>query len=157
MDSFYDHGRFSQEIFFDELQIGQRFPPFCYRLSKAHIDFYLQSVEDSPEGGASAQPFVAAERSGRADVATSLAAFNYGFFYSAMGRRPPTGYINSAVEFDFLHKVPVNSELTMLVSVDQKFVKRERKYVVFRLEVHGAHEEREELLAAARVDCIFPR
>lgn len=144
MTVFYDHERFSKEVFFDELEEGQSYPPFSYRLTKDHIELYLRSVEEG----------TSPDRDDFAKLATSLAAVNYGFFYSAISRRPPTGYINAAVEFEFLKSVPLDRDLTMLVRVEQKFIKRERKYIIYGLYVSdGAGQS----LVRAKVDCIFPK
>lgn len=151
MTGFYDYEKFREEICYEELEVGQYFPAFRYRLASEHVELYMRSVEETSAiySGSAACGLGVDE-----GLAPSLAALNYGFFYSAMGRRPPTGYINSAVEFEFMRLIPADADLKMIVSVNQKYVKRGRKYIVFKLDVHN---ERNELLATAKVDCIFPK
>lgn len=144
MSGLYDHALFSQEISYEELEPGQTFPPFSYVITPEHLEAYLKSVEEpgfNVEGVEDA-------------IVPTLVALNYGFFYSAMRRRPPTGYINSAVEFSFRKLVRVGAKLTMLVRVGEKFIKRDRKYVIFVLDVRDSFDD---LLASAKVDCIFPK
>lgn len=138
-NNYYDTRSFSDPIGFDDLEEGQRFPPFSYRVTKDHARFYMESVGEQSEE--------------MLEYIPSLAAFSYGFFYSAMKKRPPTGYINSAVDLQFLQKVPADAPLTMEVTVDKKFQKRERKFIVFRLDVRLADGS---MAGTALVDCIFP-
>ncbi len=70
-----------------------------------------------------------------------------------MRRRPPTGYLNTSVRFEFLAPLRAGAELTLNLSVEDKFVKRQRKYIVLKAVVDNAHGE---MVACARVDCIFP-
>ncbi len=71
----------------------------------------------------------------------------------AMKRRPPTGYLNTSVAFEFLAPLRVGAELALKLSVEDKFIKRERKYIILKAVVEDA---RSQVVARARVDCIFP-
>jgi len=73
--------------------------------------------------------------------------------YEAMGRRPPTGFLNTRTCFEFLGPVRVGSTLTLRVSVEDKRVKRERKYIVLRA---VASDDTGRTVAAAQIECIFP-
>ncbi len=135
----YDYASFSRPIGFDELEAGCEFPAFEYRITEDHARSYLKSVDEKSEAMLAAIP--------------SLCAFSYGFFYSAMKARPPTGYINAAVDLRFLRKIALWEPLRMVVKVQEKFEKRGRKHVVFRLDVHV---EDGATAGTALVDCIFP-
>lgn len=151
MSALYNHKLFQQEVFFDELEVGQTFPAFHYLLTPEHIDAYLRSVDEP-------SPIIPDENAARgADldgvVVPSLVALNYGFVYSAMGRRPPTGFLNSSVRFEFISPVPAVAELIMNVSVAAKEVKRDRKYVVLKADVRNLAGAP---LCSANISCVFP-
>jgi acyl dehydratase len=150
-DAIFDTASYQQEIFFDDLEKGQAFPPYRYRLEPEYIQAYLAALgEDNPvfrdERAARAAGFEGA-------IVPPPAVLSYGFIYSAMRRRPPTGYLNTSVSFEFLEPSRVGAELTMHLSVEDKFVKRERKCIILKAIVC---DSRGEAVASARVDCIFP-
>lgn len=147
----FDTTLYQQEIFFDDLEKGQSFPPYRYRLDPEYVQAYLKAVgEEHPvfrdEAAARAAGFESV-------IVPPPAVLSYGFIYSAMRRRPPTGYLNTSVSFEFLAPVRSGAELTMHLSVDDKFIKRERKYIILKALVDDANGQ---AVACARVDCIFP-
>lgn len=147
----FDTALYQREIFFDDLEKGQTFPPYRYRLEPGYIQAYMNAVgEDHPvfrvEGAARAAGFESV-------IAPPPAVLSYGFIYSAMRRRPPTGYLNTSVAFEFLAPVRVGAELTLNLSVEDKFIKRDRKYIILKAAVDDANGQE---VACARVDCIFP-
>lgn len=147
----FDTEIYQQEIFFDELEKGQAFPPYRYRLEPEYVQAYLRAVaEDNPvfldENAARAAGFEGV-------IVPPPAILSYGFIYSAMKRRPPTGYLNTSVRFEYLAPLRAGAELTLNLSVEDKFIKRERKYIVLKAVVEDV---RGGVVACAHVDCIFP-
>ena len=147
----FDTTVYQQEIFFDDLEKGQRFPPYRYRLEPEYVQAYMTAVgENHPVFW---NEHAAREAGFDGVIAPPPAVLSYGFIYSAMRRRPPTGYLNTSVSFEFLAPVRVGAELTLNLSVEDKFIKRERKYIILKAVVDGADGQ---AVACARVDCIFP-
>jgi acyl dehydratase len=147
----FDTTLYQREIFFDDLEKGQTFPPYRYRLEPAYVQAYLKAVgEDHPafreERAAHAAGFEGV-------IVPPPAVLSYGFIYSAMKRRPPTGYLNTAVSFEFLAPVRAGAELTLNLNVEDKFIKRERKFIILKAVVD---DETGHAVACARIDCIFP-
>lgn len=147
----FDSALYQQEIFFNDLEKGQAFPPYRYRLEHEYVQAYLQAVGET-------NPVFRDERAAREAGFESVivpppAVLSYGFIYLAMRRRPPTGYLNTSVSFEFLAPLRVGAELTLNLSVEDKFMKRERKYIILKAVVDDVHGE---VVARARVDCIFP-
>lgn len=147
----FDTALYQREIFFDDLEKGQTFPPYRYRLEPEYVQAYLQAVgEDNP---VFRNEHAAREAGFEGIIVPPPAILSYGFIYSAMRRRPPTGYLNTSVRFEFLAPLCVGAELTLNLSVEDKFIKREKKYIVLKAVVDDV---RGEVVACARVDCIFP-
>jgi len=147
----FDTTLYQREIFFDDLEKGQTFPPYRYRLEPAYVHAYMKAVgEDHP----AFRDENAACRAGfEGVIAPPIAVLSYGFIYSAMRRRPPTGYLNTSVSVEFLAPVRAGAELTLNLNVEDKFIKRERKCIILKAVVDAANGR---LVARARVDCIFP-
>jgi hypothetical protein len=152
MSALYDHSVFQREVFYDQLEVGQSFPTFRYRLTREHIASYLSSVDEPEEVEGKANYLGGSDRADSLVVPT-LVALNYGFVYSAMQCRPPTGFLNSATSFEFVSPVLVDADLVMHVSVASKEVKRGRKYVVLRADVSNVEGERK---CSASISCVFP-
>lgn len=146
MTMLYDTECFQKEIFYEDLAVGQEFPSYRYRVSGAHVDAYLAAAEQGLQEEAK-------DRMRSHRLLPSLVALNFGFVYSAMRHRPPTGFLNSAVEIDLLEPAPVDADLVMTVCVDDKQIKRDRKRVVFKAAVE---DERGRLLSVIRIACVFP-
>jgi acyl dehydratase len=147
----FDTAQYQQEIFFDDLEKGQTFPPYRYRLEPEYVQAYMKAVGED-------HPAFREERAARVAgfegvIVPPPAVLSYGFIYSAMRRRPPTGYLNTSVSFKFLAPVRAGAELTLNLSVEDKFIKRERKFIILKAVVDGADGQ---VVARARVDCIFP-
>jgi 3-hydroxybutyryl-CoA dehydratase len=147
----FDSALYQQEIFFNDLEKGQTFPPYRYRLEHEYVQAYLQAVGE-------ANPVFRDERAAReagfeGAIVPPPAVLSYGYIYSAMRRRPPTGYLNTSVRFEFLSPLQVGAELTLNLSVEDKFTKRERKYIILKAMVEGAEGK---VVACAHIDCIFP-
>lgn len=148
---YFDDGRYQQEIFYDDLEKGRTFPPYRYRLEPEYVQAYLQAVgEDNP---VFRDEQAAREAGFESVIVPPFAIVSYGSIYLAMGRRPPTGYLNTSISFEFLAPLQVGAEVTMNLSVEDKFIKRERKFIILKAVVDDAHGA---AVARARVDCIFP-
>lgn len=148
----YDKTKFQREIFFDELSVGQTFPPLQYRFGSEDVATWLRSVDDDTpafrdDGAARTAGFEGA-------LVPSLAAMSYGFIYQSMGRRPPTGNLNTRASFEFLAPIRHGTSLTMNLSVEDKFVKRERNYVVFKGVVR---DDGGQDVAIVRAELTFPK
>lgn len=147
----YDRNLYRKEVFFDELTTGQTFSPLRYRFETEDVETYLRAVGDT--AAAFRDNRAAREAGFDGALVPPLATLNYGFIYQAMGRRPPTGFLNTATSFEFHAPAVHGEELTLAVSVEDKFVKRDRKYVILRAVVTN---DRGQLVSSARVECIFP-
>jgi len=148
--SLYDRSAYTEEIFFDEVEVGKTFPPFRYRIGRDDIAEYLESVDDStPEflddASAKAAGFDGA-------IVPPFAILNYGFIYQAMRRRPPTGNLNTSCEFSFMATVRHDDELTLNLRIADKYEKRGRNYVRFEADVDSEGTP----VAKAVIDLMFP-
>lgn len=127
---FFDRSLYEREIFFDGIVVGHAFPPYKYQLGRELLDAYMESVDESHPAFRSEN---AARRLGFEHVPVPpLAVLIYGFAYTAMGRRLATGNLNSAIDFEFHSPVRPDATLTMNLTVDDKYIKREKKYVVLK-------------------------
>ena len=135
MSTFFDYSLFEREITFAEIEVGQKFPPFNFRLTPEHLDVYRRSVDETESA-----------------AVPSLAAFNFGFLYSAMGRRLPKHFLNSGLGYEFFQPIEPGTALVMTVSVASKEIKRERKHAVLRVDVH---DEAGAALCSANIAGIY--
>lgn len=146
MADLYRPELFRDELPFEEAEVGREFKPFAYAVTPDHIEAYADGIRSGVESAAVADAV--------ADpLFPSLVALNFGFIYSAMGCRPPTGFLNTSLDVELSAPIEVGAPLTMTVSVDDRQIKRERKFVTLKAVVAdraGAS------VASARVGCIFP-
>ncbi len=146
MADLYKPELYREELPFEDAKVGLKFPAFSYAVTKGHMDAYVEGVTGGLDGerveAALADPLL-----------PSLVALNFGFVYSAMGCRPPTGFLNSSVQIEIDDTVEVGAPLSMTVSVVDRQIKRERKYVTLHAVVTKADGA---AVCSARIGCIFP-
>lgn len=142
----YQPELFREELPFEDAEIGRAFPPFAYAVTPGHVEAYVEGIRSGVDGAAVADAV--------ADpLFPSLVALNFGFIYSAMGCRPPTGFLNTSLDVDLIAPIEIGAPLTMTVSVEDRQIKRERKFVTLKAMVA---DQTGASVAATRVGCIFP-
>lgn len=145
MNDLYDASQLKNDIGFDDLSKGLVYPPYKYRVTKAHLDAYLAAVSED------GVPVPADLREHR--LLPTLVSTNYGFVYAAMRGKLPQGFLNASVSLDLIAPAPVADELSMTVTIEDKQVKRDRKHVMLHAAVRDG-KGRE--LAVARIGCVLP-
>lgn len=148
--SLYDRGAYTEEVFFDEVEVGKTFPSLRYRIGRDDIAEYLESVDDDTPAFLDDAPARAVGFEGA--IVPPFAILNYGFVYQAMRRRPPTGNLNTSCEFSFLVPVHHGDELTLNLRIADKYEKRGRNYVRFEAIVNSEGTP----VAKAIIDLMFP-
>lgn len=146
MDQFYEYERYQNEIAYDDFSLGQVFPAFRYQVTLAHVEAYYAAVKDGVRG-----EIIPDAR--KHPLFPSLVSLSYGFVYSAIGGRLPQGFLNSTVDLNLMSPASVGRDLRMIVTVEDKQIKRERKHLMLSASVADASGLP---IAAARIGCVIP-
>jgi len=117
-------------ISFEELEVGQQFKPHEFTMTKETIYKYAKAVSDQ-------NPLYCEEESGKSSIyesiiapPTSAAIYIISAFQSE-GKIPPGAAVHARQKFEFIKPVFPGDQLVTNVTVKNKFVKMERKYLFF--------------------------
>jgi len=117
-------------INFEELEVGQQFKPYKFTMTKETICKYAEAVSDQ-------NPLYCEEESGKSSFygsiiapPTSAAIYIISAFQSEV-KIPPGAAVHARQKFEFIRPVFPGDQLVTNVTVKNKFVKMERKYVFF--------------------------
>lgn len=126
-------------IYYDDLDVGHEFKPCEYTMTEETIRKYAEAIADqnplyndqeaakkSPYGNIIAPP-------------TSAAIYSISA-YKTEGKTPPGG-IHARQKFEFVKPVFPGDRLKVTARVKDKFIKKERKYVI--LDVTTANQKGE--------------
>jgi 3-hydroxybutyryl-CoA dehydratase len=111
----------------DELEVGQHFEPFDYELEPETIRQYVMAVQEQTEIYSDPE---SARSLGLRDVAappTMAAVYTIRAFRQVPA---PPGGIHAKQQFHFYQPALAGDWLTTLVEIIDKYIKREKKYVV---------------------------
>ncbi|HAU31691.1 MAG TPA: hypothetical protein DCW46_05390 [Desulfotomaculum sp.] len=119
-------------ISFEEFEVGQKFKPHEFTMTKETIYKYAEAVFDN-------NPLYREEESGKSSFygsiiapPTSAAIYIISAFQSE-GKIPPGAAVHARQKFKFIRPVFPGDHLVTNVTVKNKFVKMERKYVFFEM------------------------
>lgn len=118
-----------KNLFFDDLEIGHEFIPYEFTMTEETIRKYIVAIKDnnplysnkeagekSPYGGIIAPP-------------TSAAIYCLPA-YKTEGVTPP-GCVHARQKFEFVKPVLPGDQLKVIARVKDKFIRKERKFVIF--------------------------
>jgi len=126
---------------FEQLAVGQEFPPTTYELSESVISKYVEAV------------------GGQQDLLTSgivppLAIGAYAMNALSQSFSVPSGSIHASQEFEFLKLVPIGTTITCGGKIAQK-VERGRLNLLV-LEINALNQDKEKVLSG-KATIVIPR
>lgn len=139
-------------LLYDDLEVGKRFKPFIYVLSQETICKYAGAVEDTnplylDENYAAKSSF-----GGTIGHPTTAAIYSLSAIMTE-GEMPPGG-IHAKHYFEFRTPPRPGDTLTTTATVADKYIRRERKYVVF--ETHTVNQKGETVVVG-KMTAIWPQ
>jgi acyl dehydratase len=139
-------------LVYDELEVGQKFKPSTYTLTKETIKKYAEAVEDC-------NPIYLDETQARDSVfkglighPTTAAIYSLNSIMTE-GEMPPGG-IHAKQSFEFHAPVRPGDSLTTTATVVEKYIKREKKYVVFETTTVNQKGEK---IVTGKMTAIWPQ
>jgi 3-hydroxybutyryl-CoA dehydratase len=129
---------------YDDVKVGDAFPPqpLAFEVSDAVVDSFLAATGDESGLYGSA---------GHGRRAPSMIASVY-LIDLLMARRSPPGGIHAKQAIRFHRSIRVGETLGVQARVVDKYVRKERPYVVSEFQVHGGDGD---LVASGRITSIW--
>lgn len=137
------------ELVYADLQLGKEFEPFYFPVDPKTVDRFLEAIE---EGG---NPIYHTEEWGydRPVAPHSLAAI-YARSSYLKNYTMPGGGILAKQEFQFFRPVFIGDQLVCRAKVVDRFLKRDRRYVV--IEINTTNQD-EQQVSLVRIEAIWPK
>ena len=146
-----------KELFYDEIQIGMGTPAFTFHMSQEIIKGYAEAVgEDNPvyfdESAAEAAGFGGI-------VAPPATVGMYSKITNLLGACtpkmiPPPGAIHARQVYEFTGAVRAGDVITTTGKFIEKYIKKERKYVV----IESIHKKQNgEQIARGEITAVWPK
>lgn len=137
---------------YDSVEIGTEFPSYVYPLSEETVRTYVEATEDP-------HPLFRDDDYARSQgylkkLAPPTTAAIYATRAHKQKRKLPPGGIHAKQMFRFLRPVYPGDTLTSSAKVVDKYIKKERKYVVIEVETKN---QRGETVVISRSTGIWPR
>jgi len=139
-------------LVYEELQVGQRFKPSTYTLTKETISKYAEAVEDYNPLYLDEEQARKSSFQGIIAHPTTAAIYSLNAIMTE-GEMPPGG-IHAKQYFEFHAPVRPGDTLTTTATVIEKYIKRERKYVVFETVTLNQKGEK---VVTGRMTAIWPQ
>ena len=141
------------ELVYADLQLGKEFEPFHFSANKETVDRFLEAID---EGSSPIYQNVSVAESWGYDrpVAPHSLAAIYARLSYLKNYTMPGGGILARQEFQFFRPIFVGDELICRAKVVDKFLKKERKYVV--IEVNTTNQD-EQPVSLVRITAIWPK
>lgn len=117
-----------KELLFDDIYVGQEFPGLEYHLNRETIQKYGEAVEDLDPIYTDQEAAVASEFGG--PVAHPTTASIYILKAYKVGVTSPPGGVHAKQKFEFISPTRPGETLQIKAKVVDKYIKRERRYVV---------------------------
>ncbi len=146
-----------EELTFDEMEIGMEFPPTTYTLTEGTVAKYIEAMEDR-------NPlYLDEEEAKRAGFEGVIAPATTACLYTKPTnilsglkprKRPASGSIHAAQRYEFLGVVKPGEVITSKSKVVDKYVKKERNYVV--IETHCFNKKGEKV-AVGEITTIWAK
>jgi 3-hydroxybutyryl-CoA dehydratase len=139
-------------LIYDSVEIGTEFPPYEYRITDVTVKRYAEAVQDH-------QPLFSdaayAIREGyQGIVAPPTTAAIYATRAHKQEKKLPPGGIHAKQMFRFLKPAYPGDLLISKAKVVDKYIKKERKYVVIEVETKN---QRGEIVVISRSTGIWPK
>lgn len=141
------------ELMYADLQSGKEFEPFYFSVDPKTVDRFLQAIEE--EGNPIYQNIKVAEDWGydRPLAPHSLAAV-YARSSYLKNYTMPGGGILAKQEFQFFRPVFIDDQLVCRARVVDRFLKKDRKYVVIEINTFNQDEHQ---VSVVRIEAIWPK
>jgi len=115
-------------IYYDDMVVGREFKPYEYTMTKETIRKYAEAIADknplyNDEEAAKESPYGSIIAPPTSAAIYSISA------YKTEGKTPPGG-IHARQKFEFVKPVLPGDRLEIIARVKDKFIKKERKYVI---------------------------
>lgn len=123
---------------FDDLEVGQEFPSAEIKVTPETVAKYTEAVQD--ETPFYRDPAAAQQAGFEGIVAPPTMAAVYMLGALNQVKRPPGG-IHARQEFTFLKPVKIGETLKTKARVEDKFLRKERKYVVLAMVTTNEKDE----------------
>jgi acyl dehydratase len=138
---------------YDEIDVGREFDPPPYTLTAEAVEKYIQAVEDD-------NPIYRDEKAAReaglpgivAPPTTAAIYTRTSPILQKEGKMPP-GSIHARQEYQFLAPVQPGDTLTTKARVAEKFIRKERKWMVIE---STTYNQRGEPVVFSRMTGIWP-
>ena len=137
-----------------ELSKGVKFPEFNYTLSEDIIEKFIASVEESDplytdEDYAKAHGF-----DHRIVPPTTISLYvTPSRVLRTINKKPPPGSIQAGQRYEFLRPIHVGETVTVRVTIDDRYQKKGREFVVMKGEAYNGDGE---LAAVSILTFIWP-
>lgn len=141
------------ELLYDDLHMGKEFEPFYFSVDEKTIDGFLKAIE--LDENSIYYNITAAKKLGydRLLAPHSLATL-YARSSYLQHHTMPGGGILAKQEFQFLGPVFVGDKLVCSARVADKFLKKNRKYVVFEINTCNQSNQK---ISFVRIEVIWPK
>jgi 3-hydroxybutyryl-CoA dehydratase len=140
------------ELVYDELQIGKEFEPYHLAITREVVDTFLQAIgeEDSIYG----ENGVASKWGFERLIAPQSLAAVYARASYLKEYSMPGGGILAKQEFHFYHPIYIGDEIICKARVADRFLRKDRKYVVIEIATHNLREEQ---ISLVTIEAIWPK
>lgn len=145
----------TEELNYDSVEVGQELPPFTYELTPDRVAWYLE------EAGEANPIYRDPERARRAGLEGPVCPPLISLMYAAppgllagLGRVLPGHSIHARSEYTFIKPARPEDVITSRARVEEKFIRKGRKYVT--LFITSVNQKGETLLLN-RHTSVWPR
>jgi 3-hydroxybutyryl-CoA dehydratase len=141
------------ELVYKDLQLGKEFEPFYFSVNQEAVSSFLQAIEEN------SSPFyqnisVAKEWGYDRPLAPHSIATVYARASYLKNYAMPGGGILAKQEFNFIRPVFIGDELICRAKVVDRFLKKDRKYVVIKIETSNQKSEK---VSEVIIEAIWPK
>jgi 3-hydroxybutyryl-CoA dehydratase len=140
------------ELVYDELQIGKEFEPYHLAITQGVVDNFLQAIGE--EDSIYANVGVARKWGFDQPLAPQSLAAVYARASYLKDYNMPGGGILAKQEFHFSHPIFVGDEIICKARVADRFLRKERKYVVIEIVTHNLKGQQ---ISLVRIEAIWPK
>lgn len=119
------------DLVYDELQVGKEFEPYRLAITEELVHEFLQAIGE--EGSIYSDSNIAKEWGYERPIAPQSLAAVYARASYLKNYNMPGGGILAKQEFHFLHPIFVGDQLVCKAKVTDRFIRKERKYVVIEI------------------------
>jgi len=141
------------ELVYADLQLGKEFEPFYFSVDPDTVDRFLEAIEEG-ENPIYRNIEVAEEWGYDRPLAPHSLAAIYARSSYLKDYTMPGGGILARQEFQFFRPVFIGDELVCRAKVVDRFLKKDRKYVVIEINTGNQNEQQVSLV---RIEAIWPK